>query len=436
VDDAAQAALRSKREGLMIDRRDFLALSASAIACIGAYKDAAAQTASSYTEWGWQKPYKKISDESIKWLKDKGWWPLSIGNQPAFTGLPVAAGGGLFAARGLEVVVHSFLSGPAINEAAAAGRVQVGLEGNFPYTTLLARDFPVRCVAIVNPNVKHATLVPLDSPLKSIADIKTMKEKPAFGIVVGSSAEFYFTEALRAHGLDSSKDVVLKNMKPTDMLIMPGGLNGFVQWAPYVWDQLLVRKNARQIDSIFDYNFYMGNFWVRNELIENVPDVVQALIDGYAEGILFTRQDVAAANKIFQADAMYRGYPLEMIDLINTKLNNMYKPNWFFPDVEFWSVENGRVASWLHGSGRLPKPVSIEQYKSNFAPQFAVETMNRLGWKAPAKPCFIPDGWAGSVGKPPYPKYDNEDTLSAPQQFPVAGDLARDWTFGGKTHRA
>lgn len=420
-----------------MDRREFLALSVSALAGISTYSQAAAQTATaSFTDWGWPKPYTKISDDSIKWLKDKGWWPLAIGTQPGFTGLPVAAGGGLFAARGLEAVVHSFLSGPAINEAAAADRVQVGLEGNFPYTTLLSRELPVRCVAIVNPNLKHATLVPPDSPLKSLSDIKNMTEKPAFGIVVGSSGEFYFTEALRAHGLDPAKDVILKNMKPTDMLIMPSGLTGFVQWVPYVWDHLLLRKNARQIDSIFDYNFYMGNFWVRDELIENVPDVVQALIDGYAEGILYTRKDVGAANKIFQDDVTYRGYPPEVIDLVNSNLNNLYKPNWFFPDVDFWSAENGRVAEWLHSSGRLPSPVSVDQYKSNFAPQFAVETMNKLGWKTPTRPCFIPEGWSGEVSKPPYPKYDNEDTLSVAQQFPVAGDLARDWTFGGETFRA
>ncbi len=419
-----------------MDRREFLALSASAVAGVGALNyGAAAQTAPSFNNWGWQQPYKRISDTSIKWLKEKGWWPLAIGNQPAFTGLPIAVGKGLFAARGLEVSVSAFLSGPAINEAAAAGRIAAGLEGNFPYTTLLSRGFPVRCVAIVNPNVKHATLVPLDSPLKSLADIKTLKEKPAFGIVVGSSAEFYFSEALRSHGLDASKDVVLKNMKPTDMLIMPAGLTGFVQWVPYLWDHLLLRKNARQIDAIFDYNFYMGNFWVRSELIENVPDVVQALVDGYAEGILFTRNDLASANKVFQADVMYRSYPLEMINLINEKLNNLYKPNWFVPDPNFWSSENGRVAAWLHESGRLTQSITPQQYRENFAPQFAIETLNKLGWKTPSQPCFIPPGWSGTVGKPLYPKYDNEDTLSAPQPFPAQGDLARDWMFGGKMYR-
>jgi ABC-type nitrate/sulfonate/bicarbonate transport system substrate-binding protein len=418
-----------------MNRRQFLALSTSAAAIVGGYNRSVAQP-SSFTQWGWPQPYQLISDTSIKWLKEKGWWPLAIGNQPAFTGLPAAVGKGFFTARGLEVLVNAFLSGPAINEATVAGRVQAGLEGNFPYTTLLSREFPVRCVAIANPNVKHATLVPSDSPLRSLTDLKTMSDKPSFGIVVGSSAEFYFSEALRSHGLDASKDVILKNMKPTDMLIMPAGLTGFVQWDPYVWDNLLLRKNARQIDSIFDYNFYMGNLWVRSELIENVPDVVQAIVDGYAEGILFTRYDLPAANQVFQSDVMYRGYPPEIINLINDKLNNLYKPNWFFPDQKFWAAENGRVAAWLHQTGRLQKLITPQDYHANFAPQFATETLRKLGWKVPERPCFLPKDWSGTVGKPPYPKYDNEDTLAASQPFPTMEDLERDWMFAGKLYRA
>ncbi|MBV9066940.1 MAG: ABC transporter substrate-binding protein [Methylobacteriaceae bacterium] len=417
-----------------MDRRKFLAFTAAAMTAAKPFAARGEDTSS--TPWGWPQPYKRISDASIKWLKDNGWWPLSVGNQPAFTGLPAAQGKGFFTQRGLEVVVNAFLSGPAINEAAASGRVQAGLEGNFPYTTLLSRGFPVRCVAVVNPNIKHATLVDPGSPLQSIADIKKLPEKASFGIVVGSSAEFYFTEALRSHGLDASKDVILKNMKPTDMLIMPAGLTGFVQWNPYVWDHLLLRKNARQIDSIFDYNFYMGNFWVRNELIENVPDVVQALVDGYAEGILFTKADLAAANTTFQADPMYRGYPPEVINLINEKLNNLYKPSWFYPDQQFWSTENARVAAWLHQTGRLQKLISAQDYNENFAPQFAKETLSKLGWAIPQRPCFLPAGWTGTVGKPPYPKYDNEDTLSGEQQFPEKGDLQRDWMFKGNMYRA
>jgi ABC-type nitrate/sulfonate/bicarbonate transport system substrate-binding protein len=416
-------------------RRDFLTTAAAATVLTGAPWVARAQGAK-FTEWGWPQPYEMISEGSIKWLKSKDWWPLTIGNQPGFTGIPVTIGKGLYRARGLEATVVPFLSGPAINEAAAAGRVQAGLEGNFPFTTLISKDMPVRCLGAVNPCLKHATVVPPASPLKSLAELKNAGSMPAFGIVVGSSAEFYFTEALRLHGLVGGKDVVLKNMKPTDMLIMPSGLDGFVQWAPYTWEHLLIRKNARQIDAIFPYNFFMGNFWIRQEIVENAPDVAQAYFDGWLEGILYSQLNLADAIKTTQEDPMYKSFPREIVDLNIGKNNNLYKPTWCYPDRAFWSQENGRVAKWLHDNGRLEKPVSAEKYAGYIEPRFAEAAFAKLGWRVPERPTFLPAGWNGKVGQPPYPEYYNEDNLTAPQPFPAPGDLVKDWSFGGKDYKA
>lgn len=416
-----------------MNRREFLGSvgSGAALCALGSAQSALAQSRQ-FTEWGWPTPYERISDKSIDYLKSKGWWPLAIGSQPGFTGLPVTVGKGFYKARGLEVTVAAFLSGPAINEAAVAGRVQAGVEGNFPFTTLIARSTPVRCIAVANPNIKHATLVPLDSPIKTIADLKKSSEKPAFGIVVGSSAEFYFTEALISHGLAPGRDVTLKNMRPTDMLIMPAGLTGFVQWNPYIWDHLIVRKNARQIDAIFPYNFYMGNLWVYKDIVDNAPDVVQALLDGYVEGILFTRSDLEAAIDITQKDPMYATFPRDTLKLICERINNLYKPNWFYPDRGFWSSENSRVAKWLHQSGRLDVLVTPERYHEYFDVRFADRTLDRLGWNRPQQPSFLPAGWTGKVGQIPYPAYYHEDSLSQPQKFPEPGELKSDWYFGGQ----
>ena len=46
-----------------------------------------------------------------------------------------------------------------------------------------------------------------------------------------------------------------------------------------------------------------------------------------------------------------------------------------------------------------------------------------LGWSGPSTPVFLPDGWAGEVGKPPYPPYDTARTRTTPQPWPEAGDL-------------
>ena len=43
-------------------------------------------SAQNFTQWGWPQPYEKVSDKSIAWLKEKGWWPLAVGWQGPFSG--------------------------------------------------------------------------------------------------------------------------------------------------------------------------------------------------------------------------------------------------------------------------------------------------------------------------------------------------------------
>ena len=38
------------------------------------------------TEWGWPQPYEKVSDKSVAWLKEKGWWPMTVAFQPPWSG--------------------------------------------------------------------------------------------------------------------------------------------------------------------------------------------------------------------------------------------------------------------------------------------------------------------------------------------------------------
>lgn len=423
-------------------RRDFMkaagmtALGTALGHAVPAQAQSQAKGDGKFTEWGWPQPYEQVSAKSVDWMKRQGWWPLKLGSQPAFTSLPVAVPKGFMKARGLEIEVLPFLSGPAINEAAAAGRISAGIEGNLPFTSLIANASPVRCIAAANPLIKHATLVPLNSPLKSLADLKGMSSKPAFGIVAGSSAEFYFQEALRVHGLEAGKDVILKNLTPPDLLIMPEGLTGVVQWVPYVWDHLDFRKNAKQIDAIFPYNWYMGNVWVRKEIIDNAPDVVQALMDAYVEGINYTRYNPKDATEITTQDAMHKRLPPEIVGRIVTKLNNLLKPTWCYPNRELWSKENSRVSAWLTQSGRLKSPVTEQLYSSYFDTRFADATFAKLGWKAPPAPPWVPANWPGKIGQVPYPPYLNEDTLKQQQSFPEPGDLTKPWYFAGRTYPA
>src|SRR5580693_5330450 len=64
-------------------RRYSAALLALTIVTLVLASPAAAQKA---TEWGWPLPYEKVSDKSVTWLKEKGWWPLTVAFQPPWSG--------------------------------------------------------------------------------------------------------------------------------------------------------------------------------------------------------------------------------------------------------------------------------------------------------------------------------------------------------------
>jgi sulfonate transport system substrate-binding protein len=396
-----------------------LALCASVVlgACGG--DDGGGGSGDTSVKTGWPGEYQKISPKSVEYLKSKGWWPLPIGSQPGFTSQPLWEPLGLPQRRGLDTKTSYFLSGPEINEAAATGRVAVGLEGNFPFTSLMAQDLPTEVLAVVNPNLRHALLVPKDSKIRSSEDLKTLGKKPVIGVVTGSSGEFFLQSMLQQMGM-TSKDLVLRNLTPADMLIMPQGLDAVVQWEPYVSEMVSDRKNARIVDTIYPYNFYMGNVWIRKEIVDNAPDVAQAVTDMYAEGVLYGRENPDKAKELYRENRIYENFSDTAMSVVVDRLNNGYKPTWTYPFSKFWAQENARVAKFLRESGRIKDSVTESDYEQRFNTRFMDKTYEQLGWRVPKDPPWIPDGWEGRVGEPPYPRYR---TPEDPQQkWPEQGD--------------
>jgi ABC-type nitrate/sulfonate/bicarbonate transport system substrate-binding protein len=409
-----------------------------AAAFVGLVAMAGPAAAQSFTDWGWPQPYEKVSDKSIAWLKEKGWWPIGVGWQGPFSGQNtinvVMDKAGLLEKRGLEAKFQSFAAGPDVNEAVASARVQVGNGGNFPFTSLLDRGVPVRAIAVVAPNLKHSTVVPIDSPIKTLADFKGSNPPATIGIVTGSSAEFYFTQAAEVIGLQIGKDVILKNMPPGEQLLMAKGIGAVVPWEPSVTIITDDRKSGREADTIFPYNFYEGMFYVRQELIDNVPDAVQAISDAFMEATLWIRLNPDKAADFLAAEPMLKVYGKPLL-LQQTELyNNLYKPTYSFPFAKLWGEENARIAKWLKDRNRLTKTLTAKDYEDSFDVRFMTRTYEKLGWKVPAQAPFLPANWSGTIGKLPYPTYANVNTLKSPQPWPESGDLTKPWTFNGKTY--
>ena len=391
-----------------------------------------------FTDWGWPLPYERVSDKSVQWLKSKGWWPIQVAYQAPWSGQNtiniVMDKQGFMKERGVEATWQAFPSGPAINETIVSAKFQVGNGGNFPFTSLLDKSIPVTAIAILSPNLLHALVVPPDSPLKSIKDLKGGKEPAVIGIVTGSSAEFYFQMAMQMNGLVSGKDVVLKNMPPGEQMALPKGIAGVVPWDPTPTMMVEERKNGRIIDSIFPYNMYEGQFYVRSELVQNAPDVVQAFCDAYAEGTLWIRRNPEKAAELMAQDPSLKSFSKEILLQQIQAYNNLYKPTYIYPHAAFWASVNETIFKWLYEQKRITRPLVAKDFTDAVDARFMDKTFAKLGWVVPRQPPFLPADWKGDPAKPPYPDYMQAINTKTPQPFPERGDLSRAWTFAGKTY--
>jgi len=391
-----------------------------------------------FNEWGWPTPYERVSDKSVKWLQDKGWWPIQVAYQAPWSGQNtvniVMDRQGLLKARGVETKFQAFPSGPAINETIVSARFQVGNGGNFPFTSLLDKNIPVKAIAILSPNLLHALVVSPDSRLKTIKDLKGSNPPATIGLVTGSSAEFYFQMAMQVNGIQSGKDVILKNMPPGEQMALPKGIDGVVSWDPTPTMMVEERKNGRIIDSIFPYNMYEGQFYVRQEIVDNAPDVAQAFSDAFAEATLWIRRDPEKAADLMAEDPSLKNFSKAILLQQVRAYNNLYKPTHIYPHAQFWGSVNETIFNWLYEQKRITQPLKAKDFVAAVDERFMRRTFEKLGWAVPKQPPFIPAGWQGDPAKPPFPDYMHAINTKEPQAFPEKGDLVKSWSFGGQSY--
>ena len=402
-----------------------------------------AAAAADATEWGWPLPYKQVSAQSVAWLKSKGWWPLQVGWNPLWSDgnvtLFAMQNQQLLQKRGLEVAYPAFLAASLFNEVYATGRIQVAQAGSLGLLRIIDLKIPTAAV-LTYPAQRQAFLVPPDSPLKNgLADLKGAKVlgRPAvFGTTVGSTPHLGMLIAAKILGLEENKDYILKNTAPADMITMPKGIDIIGIWEPNVLLMTEFVKNARILELIDNYEIFNGYSYIRGEIEQNAPDVIQAYVDAFVEAQLYARLKTKDITAAFVADASQRGRDPKLIerDIEIHIVNPKPTKNFLFENAQgFWIPLETYQAGVMADAGVLKARYTDADFKSVLRPKYMADTYQRLGWKVPALPPFLPADWKGVAGKPPYPSYGLGGM--GPQNFPAPGDLAREWTFAGKTYK-
>lgn len=125
----------------------------------------------------------------------------------------------------------TFTSGPPELEAISAGAVDIGRVGNTPPIFAAAAKAKIAVVASSQGSVKgDAILVPKDSPLRTVADLRGK----TIGVAKGSSAHGQILLNLREAGL-STQDVKLSFLQPADAYgaFTQKQIDAWAVWDPY-----------------------------------------------------------------------------------------------------------------------------------------------------------------------------------------------------------
>lgn len=425
-----------------VDRRRFLKNStaligaASAIAIGVKPSDATAQPGS--TDWGWPQPYQQVSTKSVEWLKSKGWWPLQVAWNPLWSDgnltMFVMQKYELLKKRGVDAEFPQFLVAGLMNEAYVPGRIQVAHAGSLGLLRVI--DLKVPTVALLAyPAQRQGFVVRMDSPIKNgLIDLKSQRvlKRPAvLGTPIGSATHQGLLVAARVLGLEEGKDFVLKNTGLADILAMPEGIDGFLVWEPNLLMMTEILKNGRIVELLDNYLVFNGYAYMRGEIEQNAPDVVQAYTDAFVEARLLARQKPAEVLAAFAADPSQRGRDPKFIarDAEIHVFNP--KPTVNYPDAAFWIPLEVYQAGVMTDAGVLKRKFGDADFAPILKPNYLANTYTKLGWKVPARPPFLPADWKGRATQPPYPPYGIMQMGKQP--FPEPQDLTRGWVFDGKT---
>jgi sulfonate transport system substrate-binding protein len=437
-------------EGASAPRREFLATMAKAagglllgdLAAGNVHAQAPAVSTRKFTDWGWPLPYEQVSAKSKQWLQSKGWWPLGAAWIVVWSGEEMVGNvmqtQKLLEKRGIDMNWQTFVAAGFSNEAFIPGRIQLANTGALGVLALLSNKVPMRAVAVHSPALTHAATVPLDSPLKSLADLKGQKvlKRPAVvGTTTGSTNHFGFIAAAAYLGLKQDEDYTLRSSPPGDLAAGPKGIDVYTIWEPHVSYSTDVLKATRLLEPLDPYYIYSGYSYLRQEIEDNAPDVVQLATDAFVEAVLWAKanQEKAVADLASQPAYGRLGLPLL------TKMSQRYlfwpKPTVYYPFADpngIWPKEESRISTWAHDTGASKNLVTNDDWLKVRRTSYMDATFDKLGWAVPQRPPFLPKDFGG-VGNLPYKPY-GAALLNGPAPFPEPGELKKPWTFMGKTY--
>jgi sulfonate transport system substrate-binding protein len=253
-----------------------------------------------------------------------------------------------FKPLGIDVQWIDFQFGPPLLEAINVGSVDFGYVGDAPPIFAQAAGARIRYAAAVKQDGDtQAIIVPKDSPIKTLADLRG--KRVAFGR--GSSAHNLLVAALEKAGLSWS-DITPEPLAPADATaaFVKGSIDAWSIWDPYLALAEL-REHARVIAFDKDVHDPYAFYIVGADFVEKYSALVARLDSVFAaEGVWAN----AHHEEVAQAQAAATGVDIEAIRRFVDRSNYKVIP---VDDAVIKSQQ--AVADRFSRVGLIPKPVKV-----------------------------------------------------------------------------
>jgi sulfonate transport system substrate-binding protein len=249
---------------------------------------------------------------------------------------------------GFKVEWTEFPAGPQLLEALNVGAIDIGHTGEAPPIFAQAAGAPLVYVAHEPPAPRgEAILVPADSAIQSVADLKGK----TVALNKGSNVHYLLVKALEDAGLQYS-DVKTAFLPPADAraAFEQGSVDAWVIWDPFqaAAEAATGARTLRNGEGIVsNHQFYFST----KDFTEANPEVVDAVVASIAEIDAWAKDNTDAVADELSASV---GIPADVLKVALERQTYGIKP--LDADVV---AQQQAIADAFHSLGLIPEKISI-----------------------------------------------------------------------------
>ena len=255
-----------------------------------------------------------------------------------------------FKPLGIAIRWVDFQFGPPMLEAINVGSIDFGYVGDAPPIFAQAGGAKIRyAAAVVSRGNNQAILVPQDSPIKTLADLKG--KKIAFG--KGSSAHNLLVAALEKAGVAWS-DITPVPLAPADATaaFVKGSVDAWSIWDPYVALAEL-KFNARAVAWERDVHSSSAFYIAGSDFVQKYPSLVARLNQVFADAGKWAETH---REEVSRAQAEATGVDIEAVRRSVDRSTFQVAP----VDRDVIRTQQA-VADRFAKLGLIPKPVDVAE---------------------------------------------------------------------------